>query len=421
MPRAALPVGAWGTITAKKDETSGRWRASCRFKDMDGVTRTYSKYSTTRGKAQNALLVAMKERQAQGRQPNQKLTLGEVADRWLASIEPEGVVVDDCGDQVLGSSSDGIRRQTWDQYESITRLHIVPALGALSIREVRTSTCDAFLRSLIVNGEGNSNARIAKTVLSQMMSYAIRLDLYVEGNPVAAVTRIPRKVVKPKALDTASLEMIREAVSTWRSEPGLPGPRPTSTLSDIVDVLLGTGARIGEVLALRWQDVDLSGDVGKVAITGTVVEPRKGPKYRQEDTKTHSGSRVIPVPRFVVEVLLRRSIESPATNKTGAVFWSSRGTYMQGSSVRRSLRSALKAAGIDPTLAITPHAFRRTVATLLDREITDGAAAELLGHSGVGITHKHYIEKLREVGDYSETLEQLAPCQDASEPRHNML
>ena len=408
MPRATLPVGAWGTITAKKNEASGRWRASCRFRDMDGVTRTYSKHSTTRGKAENSLLMAMKERQGQGRQPDERLTLGEVADRWLASIEPAKVVVDNRGDQISGSSSDRIRRQTWDQYESIIRLHISPALGALSIREVRTSTCDVFLRSLTVNGKGSSNARIGKTVLRQTMSYAIRHDLYMESNPVAEVDRIPRKVTKPQALDATSLEAIREAVSTWRAEPGLPGPRPTSTLSDVVDVLLGTGARIGEVLALRWQDVDLSGDVGKVSITGTIVEPRKGPKYRQGYTKTQSGVRVIPVPRFVVNVLLRRSLESPTTNMANAVFWSQRGTYMQSSSVRRSLRSAMKAAGIDPTLGITPHAFRRTVATLLDREVTDGAAAELLGHSDVGITHKHYIEKLREVGDYRDVLQLLA-------------
>ncbi|MCC3280708.1 site-specific integrase [Arthrobacter sp. zg-Y40] len=356
--------------------------------------------------------MAMKERQGQGRQPDRKLTLGEVAGMWLASIEPAEVVVDDRGDQISGSSSGRIRRQTWDQYESILRLHISPALGALPIREVRTSTCDAFLRSLTVDGRGSSNARIGKTVLRQMMSYAIRHDLYVESNPVAEVDRIPRKVVKPRALDTASLEAIREAVSMWRAEPGLSGPRPTSTLSDIIDVLLGTGARIGEVLALRWQDVDMSGDVGKVSITGTIVEPRKGSKYRQGYTKTSAGVRVVPVPRFVVDVLLRRSIESPTTNGVGAVFWSRRGTYMQGSSVRRSLRSALKAAGIDPTLAITPHSFRRTVATLIDREITDGAAAELLGHSNVDVTHKHYIEKLREVGDYRDTLQQLAGRHD---------
>lgn len=409
MPRSALPVGAWGSITAKRDEATGQWRASCRFKDMDGVTRAYSKFAPTRGKAENALLMAMRDRQGQGRQPEEKVTLAQAADRWLASIEPAQIVVDERGNQTASEGGDRLRRQTWDQYESIMRRHILPALGSLPLREIRTSTCDAFLRSLTVAGAGSSNARIGKTVLRQVMSYAIRQDLYTESNPVAEVDRIPRKKRKPEALDLSTLGSVREAMKTWRTVPGLPGPGPTSTLSDVVDVLLGTGARIGEVLALRWQDVNLSGEVGKVTITGTIVEPRKGPKFRQPYTKTDSGVRVIPVPRFCVDVLLRRRVLSPAANTAGAVFWSRRGTYMQGSSIRRSMRSALLAAGIDPKLAITPHAFRRTVATLLDREVSDGAAAELLGHSDVRITHDHYIEKLREVGDYRNVLQQLAP------------
>ncbi|MFF2678081.1 tyrosine-type recombinase/integrase [Arthrobacter koreensis] len=407
MPRAALPVGAWGAIVSKKNAKTGKWRASCRFKDMDGVTRVYSKHAATKGKAENALLAAMKERQDQGRQPVENISFGEVARRWLFSIEPAKVVVDERGEEALESPRGRIRRQTWEQYEAVMRRYLIPGLGALPIRAIRTSTCDAFLRSLTTDGKGSSNVRIGKTILRQIMSFAIRHDYYVGANPVLEVDRVSRIAKKPRALDMAALEVIRAAVRNWRSEPGLPGPAPTNALSDIVDVMLGTGARIGEVLALRWQDIDLSGEVGKVSITGTIVEPRKGPKFRQDATKTASGARVIPIPRFVVDVLLRRRLESPATNTIGAVFWTRNGTYMQASSVRRSLRSALTAAGLDPTLMVTPHAFRRTVATLLDREVTDSAAAELLGHSDVGITRKYYIEKHREVSDYRETLQGL--------------
>ena len=77
MPRAALPVGAWGAIVSRKDAKTGKRRASCRFKDMDGVTRTYSKFAATKGKAENALLTAMKERQDQGRQPVENISFGE--------------------------------------------------------------------------------------------------------------------------------------------------------------------------------------------------------------------------------------------------------------------------------------------------------------------------------------------------------
>jgi integrase len=135
----------------------------------------------------------------------------------------------------------------------------------------------------------------------------------------------------------------------------------------------------------------------------TLVEPRYGPKYRQSFLKSRSSERVIPVPRFVVDVLIRRSFESPEINKAGALLWSRTGTYVQASSVRRQLRSALTASKMENTAVITPHAFRRTVASLL------GAAAAMLGHADVSMTHAAYIERLRNVEDYTPVLDRLAP------------
>lgn len=82
---------------------------------------------------------------------------------------------------------------------------------------------------------------------------------------------------------------------------------------------------------------------------------------------------------------------------------------MQASSVRRQLRSALEAAGVHDSHLITPHAFRRTVATLLSRQLEDKAAAAMLGHADLTMTHAAYIERLKEVDDYTAILDALAP------------
>lgn len=409
MARSSLPVGAWGTVGAKKDKTSGKWRASCRYRGYDGVTRTYSKFGSTKGKAETALLASMKERQQGAGRLATNPYLKDVADKWLASIEVPKVVVDAYGNMVAGGLSGRIRRQTWDQYEGIVHRHIEPGLGSLKITEIRTSTCDLFLRSLVVGGKGHTNARLAKTVLKQIMSYAIRHDLYAGDNPVTEVDRLGRVQKKPVGLSDETTEELRNAVRDWRQAPGHSGPRPTNTLADVVEVLLGTGARIGEVLAIRMKDIDLSGEVGRIAIAGTLVEPRYGPKFRQHFPKNHASYRILPVPRFVVDVLVRRMKESPSSNKAGALFWSRSGTYVQGSTIRRALKAARDEAGMDPQVAITPHAFRRTVATLLARELTDGAAAAMLGHADVAMTHAAYIERLKEVPDYTVVLNRLAP------------
>lgn len=107
----------------------------------------------------------MKEHQQRAGRVAANPSLNVVAEKWLASIEVPKVVVDDNGNMVATDSPGGIRRQTWDQYEGL----IEPALGALKISEISTSTCDTFLRSLVVGGKGYTNARLAKTVLQQIM------------------------------------------------------------------------------------------------------------------------------------------------------------------------------------------------------------------------------------------------------------
>ncbi len=67
------------------------------------------------------------------------------------------------------------------------------------------------------------------------------------------------------------------------------------------------------------------------------------------------------------------------------------------------------------TVVITPHAFRRTVASLLARELTDGAAAAMLGHADVSMTPAANIERLRDVADFTTVLNRLAP-KTVSEP-----
>jgi len=100
MGRSSLPLGAWGTVSAKKDTASGKWRASCRFRGYDGVTRLYSKFGATKDKAKNALLVSMMQRQAEKGRVAENPSLKDVAVKWLSSLEVPHVVVDESGNMI---------------------------------------------------------------------------------------------------------------------------------------------------------------------------------------------------------------------------------------------------------------------------------------------------------------------------------
>ncbi len=98
------------------------------------------------------------------------------------------------------------------------------------------------------------------------------------------------------------------AVRGWRRGPGVPGPPQDGQLEQIIEVMLGTSARIGEVLEIRKCDVDVTVSPAPVRICGTIVSPAGKPTYRQHQPKTQKSTRVVSVPSFPAEALRQRLV-----------------------------------------------------------------------------------------------------------------
>ena len=122
-------------------------------------------------------------------------------------------------------------------------------------------------------------------------------------------------------------------------------------MADIIDVMLGTGARIGEVLALRWRDVDFAAK--RVKVTATIKTETGLGTYR----KPLAVARTLELPEFTIATLRRRQSGSPDLH-TDAVFPTRNGTWQQVNNVERRWRQIRKAAGLD---WVKPEAFRRSV------------------------------------------------------------
>lgn len=389
MGRPPLPVGTWGNIRTEK--ITGGYRARARFRDYDGRTRDVERTGKTMGAARAALTADLVSRTAPaGDEITASSRLQFVAEIWQAEKWP--------------SLAENSRKRYRDALED----HILPGLGALMISECSVTRIDRFLKAT-TESTGAPSAKVCRSVLSGVLGLAVRHGA-ANTNPVrevAGITVTPKEV---RALTIDEIRAARAAVRSWQlGEPlkeGAPrrGRPPTQDLLDILDLLLATGARIGELLATRWEDVDL--EAGTLTVTGTIVSTEEKPSrlFRQEHPKSSSSRRRLALPPFATQALMRRRINLTVANVHDVIFPSTEGTLRDPGSVRKQITKVLTPAGLG---WVTPHVFRKTVATVLNNAEDLATAAGQLGHVGTDVTRRHYVQLTHEGPDARQTLQNL--------------
>ena len=392
MARPRTPLGTFGDITYVRER--GKVRARTRFRDDDGKLRRIQATGASEAESLRNLKEVLAKRES-------RRTYGELSPEstFQALVK---IWLED-----LGLDAD-LARSTRDLYERDMRTIVMPAFEHLILREITVSRVDRFLRHLAAN-RSYAMAKHARTVLSLSLGLAVRYDALPQ-NPVRETKRLRKPPTKVKALTLQDVEAIRAAVHAWRRHDGLPGPPPDGQLELIIEVMLGSSARIGEVLAIRKRDVDVTSSPARVRICGTIVSPKGEPTQRQSHPKTSPSVRTVAVPSFAADAIRQRLVVLAGQPDEALLFVSRNGTPLTTNNVRRRLRAVLEGAEIT---GVTPHAFRRTVATVLSRDGSTELAAEMLGHSSVEITKQHYIE-VDDVVDAAtaDILESLAPRQD---------
>lgn len=185
--------------------------------------------------------------------------------------------------------------------------------------------------------------------------------------------------------------MIRAAIAQWESAVDhTSGPKPDGQLGAMIEVMLGTSARIGEVLAIRRRDIDITSPVPSIRLAGTIVSRKGEQTFRQDHPKTAKSTRVVAIPTFTADAVRRRLAKVGSMGLDDLLFQSRDGTPLTTGNVRRQLRQVLEGAGIN---GVTPHMFRRTVATAVNTNASVELAAELLGHTDTRVTVMHYIQR----------------------------
>lgn len=366
-PRTA--IGTYGAVYVMRK--ADRCVAETRFRDLDGRLRKV----TATARSASAATALLKERlvnrsgYGSGGMLSVASPFGDLVALWLADME-------------LRELADGTKQSYRDQ----VRLHVLPAFEHFTLGEVSTGRVEWFLKAEAALSA--SRAKQSRTMLNLLFGFALRHDA-ISRNPVEGTSPLRTPKTQPKALTLEQIAAIRVAAANWRTEPGRPGPKPDGQARDIIEVLLGTAMRTGEVLALRPCDVEDSATGMVVAVTGTVVQRKGAGVVRQGRPKSDASIRRIPVPEFAAGVLRRRLT---GVSRERTIFANRRGGPLSPYNVRRTFREFLANAGL-ANLGISLRWYRRTGATVIARSLGSDAAAAFLGHTSSAITEGHYIER----------------------------
>lgn len=184
--------------------------------------------------------------------------------------------------------------------------------------------------------------------------------------------------------------------------------------------MLATGARIGEVLALRWPDVDLHSDPPTLSISGTVIRVRGQGLVIQDHPRSTASRRRLRIPGFLVDVLRRRQAEELVSSTHEVIFGSAVGTLRDPTNFRDQWRAARARLGME---WVVPHTFRKSVATVLATVDSSRTAADQLGHAGTAVTERHYVARTHEGPDNRAILDRFhtdgdQPPAANGEPEH---
>jgi integrase len=284
-----------------------------------------------------------------------------------------------------------VRQRTWERYEQIVRVHIKPALGRIKLKALTSTHVRGLYREKLDGGLAPRTVRYIHTTLHKALKDAVA-DGLIPRNFTEGI-RAPKP--KKKEVNALSPEQARAFLEAARAD----------RFEALYVLAIHCGLREGELLGLRWNDVDL--EAGTLSVRRTLSETRTGHIFEQP--KNGKG-RSIQLTNTAAEALRthrKRQNEErlrlgPLWEDHGLVFPSQKGTTMNAKNLTaRSFKPILERAGL-PDIRV--HDLRHTCATLLlFKGVHPKLVQELLGHATIAITLDTYSHVLQGMGNQTAT------------------
>lgn len=310
---------------------------------------------------------------------------------WLAEVD-KGTVVDRSTQTVAEMmqywldthARSRLRAKTVFDYEHTIARHIIPTLGSLPVQKLTPERLQTFYSDKLAEGCGVRTIRLCHLHINQALKQAVKMGL-ISRNVASLVTQPQSAPREMRVWDTAQAQAFLAVAHK-------------STYGPIWMLALATGMRRGELLGLRWQDIDMERRV--LYIRQTVGSLHGRPEFKPP--KTRSSRRMVPLQDAVIAALKehrrrqneRRLELGEVWQDHDLVFAAANGGPINPDNVGRDFQRLVKLAGV-PMIRI--HDQRHTHVTLaLQAGANIKAVSEAIGHADVAITLRTYTHVMPE-------------------------
>ena len=273
-----------------------------------------------------------------------------------------------------------VKKSTYARYKASLELHILPSLNKYPAKKITSVNINKFANEKLENGRLDKKGGLSASTVHGMLSIIKSiLDYALDTKKISSPVCV--KYPKCRSQKTRVLSMEEQALleSYWTHDINI------YKLGKLL--CLYTGIRIGELCALRWEDISF--ERGTITISKTmqrVKDSSDGSKTKIEigTPKSQSSVRIIPLPKFLA-CLIKEHVKE----KQGFFLATKQGGYTEPRTMQYHFARAIRLLNIPDA---NFHALRHTFATrCIEAGVDSKSLSEILGHSNVNITLNRYV------------------------------
>lgn len=347
-----------GNIYQRKD---GRWEA--RISLPGGKRKNY--LAKTRQEASKLMAAGLRDLENGLAIVSDNRTVGQCLNDWLKTAE--------------GS----VRPSTLKSYRTWVLVHLIPSLGNIKLRRLSPEQVQRFYRQKLDEGLSPTSVSHIHAVLHKALEQGVRW----RAIPLNITDLVDKPKVMVREMKVLSPDQAKALLVTAEGD----------RFEALYVLALATGMRQGELLGLRWDDIDL--EDRRIQVQANLQRTKEG--LVLISPKTSRSRRRVALGEVVIAALRRHQARQGAERLAAGSAWDDRnlvfcntlGRPVEATNLlRRALKPLLNRAGLPP---IRFHDLRHTAATLLlSKGVHPKVVSDMLGHSQIGITLNTYSHVL---------------------------